>query len=296
MTLSDSQIRVLNGINITVSSISMTCSLFIIVCYFMFKNLRTFAMRMVLYISICDVLFSIGHFLGDLPDGPACHFQSYLISFFEIASMFWVVMIARTLQRVFLMGETDVEKYEQQYHAFCWGFALVLVLLPETTSSYGPSGAFCWIKNDTSGTTWRFLQFYVWLWTSIIFIVWVYYRIQRHYSSIEDQSSQDASTAARQKMMQRMKLYPATLIICYFFATINRLYSIFSPEPNFTLFVLHTIFASSKGFFNSMIYGFSGNIGNELTVRCITCMQDCGCCRQYSTEGRESLGAGGERA
>ena len=64
---------------------------------------------MVVMISASDFLFCIGHLMGDQPAGPTCSFQAFVIAYFEIVSLFWTVAIARVLQRVFLLGETDIE-------------------------------------------------------------------------------------------------------------------------------------------------------------------------------------------
>jgi hypothetical protein len=145
---------------------------------------------MVCWISLADIFFSIGHMLGDLPaTAPACKLQSYMIVYFELVSLFWSVAVARVLQKIILQGDKDVEKSERNMQMFCWGVPILMVLLPETTYSYGDSGPFCWIKGATAADqAWRFIVFYLWLWAGIGYVCWVYWKIHiqfrqvRHFS------------------------------------------------------------------------------------------------------------------
>lgn len=57
----------------------------------------------------------------------------------------------------------------RRFHMAVWGSALVTMLLPFTTDSYGTTGSWCWIESTDDaevdvGTMWRYLVLYVPLW------------------------------------------------------------------------------------------------------------------------------------
>jgi hypothetical protein len=187
-TLSDSQISKLDTLGQTLSSFSFICSVCLIFCYVFFRNLRSFAFKMVIMISVADALFCIGHMMGDQPANTgSCTFQAVWISYFELVSLFWTVMIGRVLQQLFLNGETDVQQQERKYQIICWGGPALLIIFPSFTSSYGDSGAFCWIKGDKGAdTAWRFLVFYLWLWAGIGYICYIYWAIRKQFDQMTE--------------------------------------------------------------------------------------------------------------
>ena len=150
-----------------------------------------------------------------------------------------------------LQGATDVESRERRMIWVCWGLPLLLMLLPETTRSYGDSGPFCWVKGDTGADqAWRFLIFYLWLWAGVAYIVWVYWKIHQSFKGMDelDPSSVEYQQAvARKATIDRMKYYPMALIVCYFWASIDRLYSSVESNPtSYTLFFLHIMGEATK--------------------------------------------------
>ena len=278
MSLTNSQLSVLDNLNVVLSSISIVACLFIIISYVLIKPLRSFAFRMILFISLADFGFAIGHLMGNQSNGSVgCHIQSYFVTYFELVSLMWTLMIARVLQRIFLLGEIEVEKEEKIFQITCWGLPFLMIFLPESTSSYGNSGWFCWIKgNGAVDTMWRFLVFYCWLWVGIIYIVWVYYKIRLQFANM---LQEQLDIEEQKQMMDRIKYYPVTLIVCYFFASINRIYIISNPNnPNYTLTALHVLGVSLKGVFNSFIYGYNGHAGAALYHWVVSVFQHFGFC------------------
>jgi hypothetical protein len=224
-----------------------------------------------------------------------------MIVYFELVSLFWSVAVARVLQKIILQGDKDVEKSERNMQMFCWGVPILMVLLPETTYSYGDSGPFCWIKGATAADqAWRFIVFYLWLWAGIGYVCWVYWKIHiqfRQLGDLDPNTAEGQEALAHKRTIERMQWYPLTLIICYFFASINRLYSLGTSNPDFTLLFLHTAFESIKGCANSVIYGYTGNAGSTLKRFLLQRAHGCGLClnirmdEEELMEGEESPGA-----
>jgi hypothetical protein len=73
---------------IIASCLSLFGSLFILVCYCAFKDLRMFAFKLVALLSFADVCNSAGFLLGPLKDdSAACYFQAIVISYFSVCSV-----------------------------------------------------------------------------------------------------------------------------------------------------------------------------------------------------------------
>lgn len=110
--------------------------------------------------------------LPSAPD-PASVVVSVSISIFQMAQILWTVAIACVLHDV-TVNLRMYHPHEQaslmrRFHGAVWGTALVSMLLPFTTDSYGSTGSWCWIETTQRseldvGTMWRYLVLYVPLW------------------------------------------------------------------------------------------------------------------------------------
>jgi hypothetical protein len=77
------------------------------------------------------------------------------------------------------------------------------------------------------------------------------------------QGQSDASTKGMLRVVDRLKYYPMILIVCWTFATINRIYDSIHPRsPSLGLIVMQTIFQTLQGFFNAMVYGLTPSVRN----------------------------------
>jgi len=302
--------RILTILSVFSSCFSFLGSSFIIFCYWKFIDLRSFAFRLVFLISISDLFNSTANILGDAGHNTGlCYFQSLMISYFELASMLWSVSIAFTLHMAFLrenaIHHEAIETYMSKYHAVCWGLPAILTILPLTTGSYGDAGGWCWIKSQRDiDVAWRFIQFYIPLWLSIIYSLVVYVKVHlrlKHVHSLqpaipseamsstvdelkvapssdddlladipldvdvdgdgngdeEDADNDEVNAMASEdpaseraqhqseSMITRMKYYPLVLVVCYAWASVNRIYQIFE-EPVLWLSGLHVFFASMQ--------------------------------------------------
>lgn len=265
----------LDQANVITSVVSMAGSLFIVFCYIYLKELRTFAFKLVLMMSLSDIMFSVGNFLGDAggdskisgsANASLCQFQAILISYFGLTSLFWAFSIAFTLHKAFLQeseafGPTQIHEHTMKYHAVCWIIPAVLTGLPLITSSYGDTGGWCWIT--TQYTYWRFLQFYIWLWLGIAYNCYVFINIYQKIKVMSGgQINSNHSSAA---MANRLRMYPVVLIVCHIFGTINAIYeAAHGGKVQFELSMLTVIFGTSMGLFNALVYGLTPEIKSQL--------------------------------
>ena len=141
----------------------------------------------------------------------------------------------------------------------------MFALLPLSTSSYGASGAWCWIRPRPRlpSAAWRFSIFYAPVWIAIAYngavyanCAWVLERLR----SVAD----DAAGEKLRGTIHRLARYPLILVACWSCATINRLQQIFAPDrPVFGLYVATVVTRSMLGFLNALAFGATANVRHE---------------------------------
>lgn len=266
MSFSEDQQATLTLINQIGGSLSLVGSIFVVGCYIKLTAIRSFAFKLVLYMSIATLFLSCSAIIGETQNPAWCKVQAVLMSYFELAALCWAGLIAFVLHMAFLLGKetfkvSHVPMYHGHFLAAGWGFPLVLTILPATTDSYGEAGGWCWIIDDSAvDIMWRFIQFYVPLWIIMIYCGYVYYKVAEKFKE-----SEGADAAP----IRRLKMYPLVLVICYFWATINRVFQAVSGgQTVFFLSVLQIAFSSPIGFINALIYGYTRQVRTQLKGLC----------------------------
>jgi len=268
---------------VAVSVLSFLGSLFVIWSYFRFVKLQKFAFKLVVMLAISDLGSGIGYFIGSPPNGSLCTFQGIVLTYFQLSSFLWTTVIAFVLERTVCRQQgLVIEKNRKYLHLYAWGVPLILVLLPFATSHKMPhglaysntfegwsdsnEGAWCWISHgdaDGIGTMWRFLIFYVPLWAAMGYNLFSYSKVIITLKTTLNSHCEAKTPEHRQKMkiVQRLRWYPALLVICWTFGTINRIQNAVQPQgPIFALYLMQAIFSSAQGLCNSMVYGLNPGV------------------------------------
>lgn len=265
-----SQLHTLNIIAYVTGAPSIVGCVFVIYCYYQFKDLRNHAFTLVLYMSICDLIASISRMLGDAGNisPTVCTLQATTSSFFEASSVLWSFLIAFTLHMAFLKEQESFSSrtiggHMWKYHALGWGYPLLMTALPFTTNSYGDTGAWCWIvKDDNAGVAWRYVQFYGILWITILYCVFVYVRVLMKIKSMGASNIEESK--ANRKLMRRIMYYPCVLIVCWWAGSVNRLAELFSGKGVYGLAVCHAICSGLFGSLNALVYGLTPVVKSHL--------------------------------
>ena len=128
-------------------------------------------------VGIGDLVSSISNFFGNPENNDGlCILQGILAESGALASICWVTAISFSIFIV-ITSDTpptsgDISKWLKLMHIIIWSYILLCTLLPLFTNSYGPAGGWCWIKGTTtSDKVWRFLLFYIPLWSAISFMI-----------------------------------------------------------------------------------------------------------------------------
>lgn len=269
-TLTEDQVRTTNIVSDVVSSLSLTGSALILFHFFWLqKGERTFALRLVASLSLADMMYQICDYIQPSPESitemnnggkitATCWIQAIGDSFFELASVLWTAAIATTSYCAIVRGwkESELERLWRPFLLVCWGIPLLLTLLPLSTKAYGPAGAWCWIVSDQA--YWQFIQFFGPLWLVILYNTVLCYqslKMARQRAKASEGAVVDAATAAAQRAMNRLPLYPLILLFTWGSGSVNRIYEAATRQQIFGLYFFQKIMTSSQGFLNSIAYG-----------------------------------------
>eukprot|EP00245_Coleochaete_scutata_P003058 TRINITY_DN1436_c0_g2_i1.p1 TRINITY_DN1436_c0_g2~~TRINITY_DN1436_c0_g2_i1.p1 ORF type:complete len:317 (+),score=43.52 TRINITY_DN1436_c0_g2_i1:235-1185(+) len=271
--LSDSETHALTRINVAASVLSFCGSFFIVLCYALFKELRKFSFKLVFFLSLSDMCWSVFNMVGDPGEGFMCYLQGYTTQFFSVASFLWTTTIAFTLYRTVVKHKADVEGLHLPFHLYVWGTSFVMTVIPMLANDYGPAGAWCWVQNETlSGKLLRFVTFYLPLWAAIIFNGSIYFQVIRMLNftvrmaaGMSDRSKLNESVKIDPRTMTKWGYYPVILIACWAFGTINRIQAFVEPsQPVFWLYCLHIATGSLMGLVNAVAYGLNASVRRTL--------------------------------
>ena len=244
----------------------MIGSTFIISAYIWLKSIRSFAFKLVFFMSISDIIHSVCLLLP--PKGVSCVVQGFLLQYSAVSSVFWSFNIAFSLYMTALKGERDPARYQTKFLILAYIVPLLLAIIPLFLNAYSQAGGWCWINSSFSvDLALRLFCFYFIVWTVIPFNLYVYvkviHKLKREYGAIiEYQQTNHA-------MIKRLSLYPVVLIVCYLPITIKRTSEI--DDGDFLPFWFTCVSAfgiSITGFVNSVVYGMSGPVRDEIKAVC----------------------------
>ena len=114
----------LSTLSVVGGVLSTLAASYIIFGYACFMSLRSYAFKLVFFMSCCDFL---GYGIASLYNGTRgpfqCHSQSFLISFFQLASVLWNSVISFCLYKTiidFTKGKRLIVKWEKFFHIYVW--------------------------------------------------------------------------------------------------------------------------------------------------------------------------------
>ena len=262
-TYSASDKAAIEAVTVASAALGLLGALLTIGTIAMLKNHRVFAFRLVLYLSISEAGASLVSLTGRASsDESFCQFQSIAHSFFTLASVLWVDVIAFVLYRSVVQQTAGQKRKELLYIGVVVACSLLLALLPLLTDSYAESATgFCWLSERRyAGLIWQLLQFYLPLWISMGGVGWCYYCM--YLQSI-------CRPGLIVKTLSRLKHYPLVLV-CFLFATVNRIY-LFGNSPSVVLACLDSGFANLVGLASCAIYSSNSQVKQACRARLRAC-------------------------
>ena len=239
------------------AGLSLLGCLFIILVYLFFKELRVFAFKLVLHMTVCDSIRCVG-FLLVHADKSLCEVQAVLVQAGSLGSILWNGVIARTLYLSVVKDMRGVENTELKYTALVYTVTLVLTGLPWTTLSYGDSEGWCWIKGEhgdyLAGNIWRAVCLYFPLLLVTLNNLYSYYHIIR---TLRQGFAHPEITS----LVHKLRFYPVILIMCYICALLKRVYNLVKPDADdFPFALVAALTLGSIGLVDAVIYGFTQSV------------------------------------
>ena len=268
--------EIIIDVNIIVNSLSLLGSLFILVAFCSFKQLRVYAFKLVAMLSLADFFQSLGMLIGPMHNGDKmCYAQALIISYFSVVSICCTMVIAWTLYSAIILQTPNIEARFTRNMLFAYGLPLIGTIIPLFSGSYGEADGFCWVmSDDAKDMIIGILQFYVPLWIAFGFNTYCYFRVYRVINVLLQnlEGRKDDDRYRKLKLIKRLRFYPIILVFCWTAGTIHRLYSLANPEePLLWMAILTILFGSLQGLLNAIVYGFSGPVKEVIKDACFPC-------------------------
>lgn len=148
--------------NLVLATLAAVLSLFgttfIVVTFFIWKEIQSTSRRILVYISIADFFVAVGTVVGVLFSkySTICLIQSICGTYFVLSSFFWTVFLAVylfigcTRKRILL-----AERLVCLFHVIGWGVPLTIVCIAVAKKKLGDNGdivssGWCWVSVNMS--------------------------------------------------------------------------------------------------------------------------------------------------
>jgi hypothetical protein len=172
-------------------------------------------MRLIINISFCDLMGSIGSSFGFPSDtSDLCPVQSFLSTFSYKASWLWTVMLCHQLYAIIVYGKYGMRQWKM--HLICWSIPLATTLAPLSNAEYGrddDSTGWCFLKGGGRYWTssWMIMTYMLVLLICLLIMVYFLSKIYLRFRGI-DLADKYPDIA---KILDAQKLYPISMMICW---------------------------------------------------------------------------------
>lgn len=118
------------------------CSM-IILSGLLYEKLRSYSFRMIIYLSIADLISSLcksySGFMIPITTYQGCLTQALAMNYSQLSSILITGVIAYSLYIMVVKENLDLASLEYKFVGFCFGVPAVITPLPLITQSYGNS-------------------------------------------------------------------------------------------------------------------------------------------------------------
>ncbi|XP_060115044.1 G-protein coupled receptor 157 [Heteronotia binoei] len=258
----------------------------------LWPELRTRPRRLLLYLSLADLLSAAAYFYGVLQDfgGPSwdCVAQGALSTFANTSSFFWTVAIALYLYFVIVRGGGPAGPgLLWLFHAVSWGVPLSITAAAVALKKIGydasdVSVGWCWIDIQAddrvlwmllAGKLWEFLAYLI----LPIFYILIRKHIHRAHAALSEYRPILSSTPAFHPRTsiadKKLILIPVIFIFLRIWSTIRFVLTL-SGSPlvqNPLLVVLHGIGNTFQGGANCIMFVFCTRVVRNKLFSCLCC-------------------------
>lgn len=222
-----------NRILATISgSLSILGSSFIIVTYFLWKDLRSTSRKILGYISFADFCLAASALEGLWhSDNRPCKAQSFVTTTASLWSFFWTTFLAVFLYMIVVKKKRrEAEIMFKVFHVFGWGIPLVIVGIALREDKLGNdwdkvTPGWCWINSTKDEILWMWITGKAWEISSCIlcflFFILLRLHIRKKVYHDKGQLSSTLSKETALKVQKRLILVPALFVMVRIWGTIR---------------------------------------------------------------------------
>eukprot|EP01084_Bolivina_argentea_P251503 421832_1 len=262
--MSELSYRIVSGIGLVVSFVSMCSSIYILTAWHRLKKLKQNDLlnNYVAYMSVFDLLQALytGTYLSNptfkltfISDAPTkvCQILGGFLQFINICMTTWNFVIAAFILLPIIIGQSMFRIRKQKYLHFIFisVMAFVCVLVPaindgyglrdNAATVYGLSKYECWIVNERDVfCLYGPVTFYILF--SIVLLVWSIYKF--------------GNNNALSPLLSKLMWYTAVFILFWLPEIVNRIYTSFSDSTSIPLMYLQMLTWNSYGWANAMVW------------------------------------------
>lgn len=257
-------------------ALSLAGSSLIILTYIAWSDLRTTPRRLLLFLSVTDLLSAVSYGYGVWSvfrsDSPGCIAQGAVSTFANSSSFFWTVAIAIYLY-VFIVRSSQrvADSLVLFFHLVSWGVPLVITISALALSKIGydaseVSVGWCWVRIDASNRVlWMLLTGKIWEFMAYLMLPVIYILIKRHIYTVHAALSEyrpilpNRSQSHHFSMADvKLTLIPIIFIVLRIWSTVRFiLLLVDSPvRQNPVLVTLHGMGNTAQGAANCIMFVF----------------------------------------
>lgn len=274
------------------AGISLLCCIGMIGLIVLFKKYMFFTQRLILYLAIATLTYSIVSALN--VEGYKAYrndsIRSYCVftGFLEQVTSWWVLLAVTNIMTdlfVKVMFQKVTERFELVYVLVTFGVPILIAFIPFIQLSYGPSGAWCWIRGNQYtdcnsfllGTLLQFILYYMPLYglmiALLVMLIIVFVKLRKQRMSWTG-NFEPAVLEMRKKMSKEvfpLISYPIIFLVLNIFPLILRITNAAHPnEPVLALWFLSAAVFSLQGAVITLAFALDPETRQHLTIAHIT--------------------------
>ena len=295
------------------AAISFISCLFVIGLIILFKKYRFFAQRLILYLSVTALVYSLAAALtktdfmtiNSLTE-DYCKWIGFISQYTQWSLLLAVAIITFDIM-LRVISKTSTQPLEFSYIVIIAFFPATFNWIPFLWDLYGPSGSWCWIKTDTPNNDNNcvknkkgiILQFSMWygplfLILAAILVIYIFIipilRYQRQKMNTYDLKEIRAFKKMRQEVLVLL-WYPLIYMLINLFPLVNRLVYATTNKTIFVLLILHAIISPLQGGFIAIVYALDPETRKKLNWwgLCGACYDLCPCVDKHAIQEYDAV-------
>ena len=215
---------------------------------------RNLSQRIIVYMSILDVICSINFFIGPwiFFSSTLCTMQGFIVQLC-VSAVFWnMAHTTNILLRVVLGVSVDkANRLEPLYHLICWGIPVVGGAVGIFRNKIVPVGAWCWFA--ASELDLRFGTFYGWVFFAILYNIFIAIVVMVYISKRTNLSGFKLETKTV-KATKNQLYYVAAFLVTFGPSSFVRILQSATGQIIFELQIIQALTLPMQGMLNCIIF------------------------------------------